>query len=104
MINPDNIRKRLEDEYARVKVFSVGADKEPVFFACNYDDRSFLLVSIFLDSEIGGTFQLEKEFNIDYVYDNFDIVQAEELRNGMIDQIQKGNAEVLGSSDPKKLH
>lgn len=104
MISPDKIRKRLEDDYERVKVFSVGADKAPVFFACNYDDRSFLLVSIFLDSEIGGTFQLEKEFNIDSVYDNFDVVQAEELRNGMIDQIQKGNAEVLGGADPKKLH
>ena len=104
MINQAKIRSRLEDEYERVKVFSVGADKDPVFFACNYDDRNFLLVSIYLDSEIGGVFKLEKEFNIDYVYDNFDVVQAEELRNGMIEQIQAGNAEVIGDVNPKKLH
>lgn len=104
MITADEIKTRLEVQYERVKMFAVGADQDPVFFACNYNDRTFMLVSIYMDSEIGGLFQLEEQYEIGYVYDHFDVVQAETLRNGMIIEIQNENVEVIGSVDPKKLH
>lgn len=104
MITADEIKTRLEDQYEKVKVFAVGVNQDPVFFACNSNDRTFMLVSIYIDSEIGGLFNLEPQFDINYVYNNFDVVQAESLRNGMIIQIHDENVEVVGSVDPKKLH
>lgn len=104
MITADEIQTRLEVQYEKVKVFAVGVNQDPVFFACNSNDRTFLLVSIYIDSEIGGLFNLEPQFNIDYVYNNFDAAQAQTLRDGMIIEIQNENVEVVGSVDPKKLH
>ncbi len=104
MVDVEKLKNRLEDEFERVKVIAVGADKSPVFFACNYYDRNFMLVSVFMDMEIGGWFKLEPNFVMNHVYENFDVVQAEELRNGMIAEIENDNVEVVGNVDPRKLH
>lgn len=104
MITAEQIKNKLDDEYEKVKVFAVGVDKVPVFFACNFYDKTFTLVSIYLDSEIGGWFKLEPEYEMKTVFENFDIVQAEELLNGMIIEIQNENVEVIGNVNPKKLH
>ncbi len=104
MITTEEIKNRLEGEYEKVKVFSVGSDKVPVIFACNLYDKSFTLVSIYMGSEIGGHFKLEPTYRMDYVHEHFDVVQAESLLNTMIIEIQNENVEVIGDVNPKKLN
>jgi hypothetical protein len=105
MLDPNKIKERLERDYDHVKSFSIGHLKEPAFMACNFGDKSFMLVSIYMDSEIGGEFKLDKGYSAEYVYNQFDVAQAEDLRNGMIEAIIAGDAEIQGSiTDPKKLH
>jgi len=105
MLDPNKIKKRLEQDYDHVKTFIVGYLQEPAFFACNFGDPTFMLVSIYMDAEIGGEFNLDKGFTAEYVYNQFDAAQAEELRNGMIEAVDAGDAIMTGAAiEPKNLH
>ena len=104
MIDPNKIRNRLREEYAHVETYSYGAEKPPIFFACNYDDDTFMVVSVYMDSEIGGHFKLEHGFQMEFVHRNFTAEQAWELCEGIIKEVDAGNVVVLGDIKPNELN
>jgi hypothetical protein len=104
MIDPNVIKKRLNKDYEHVKTFVTDTPAEPIFFACNFEDDTFMVVTIFMDAEIGGKFTLEESTLMEYVHDHFDAEQADDLRKVIISQIESGDATVVGAPDPKKLH
>jgi len=104
MVNINKIKKRLEDDYTHIKTFITGRPEEPVFFACNYDDPTFVIVSVYLDSEIGGHYTLDQAGYMEFVYNDFDAAQAEDLRDAIIEEIKNGTATVLGDIKPEQLH
>jgi len=104
MATIDKILKRLESEYTTVERFDIKGVDDPVFFACNLDENIFRIVTVYLDSEIGGIFTLDVNAQMKYVHEDFDKKQAEGLLNILIDKVNNGEATVLGSVDKKDLH
>jgi len=105
MIDPNKIKARLIKDYEHVKMFITGRIEEPVFFACNFEDTTFMVISVYMDSEIGGKFTIDTNMvDMQYVHDNFDILQAEDLRLNVINQVESGDVTVIGGADPKSLH
>lgn len=104
MIDIAKIKERLEGDYDHIKTFIVGKPEEAVLVACNFNDENFVVVSVYLDSEIGGQYTLEFAKDMEEVYTHFDAAQAEVFRDSIISEVIDGSATVIGNINPKKLH
>jgi hypothetical protein len=104
MIDPSKIKQRLRKDYRYVETYFFDNPAEPIFFACNYNEDTFMLVSIYMDSEIGGHFTLDHSFQMEYVHKHFDAQQAWDLREGIIREVDKGNVTVIGDINKKELN
>ena len=104
MADTDKIYKRLEKEFEFVETYIIGKLDSPVWFACNMDNATFRVVGIYLDSEIGGYFTIDDAAQMEYVRDNFDATQAEDLINTIISKIENGEAHILGDMDKDTFH
>ena len=104
MIDIEKIKQRLEGEYEHVKTFIVGKPEEAVLIACNFNDATFVVVSVYLDSEIGVHYTLEHAYDMEYVYGQLTAEQAEVYRDSIISEVEGGNATLVGEMNPKKLH
>ena len=104
MIDANKIKRRLRETYRHVEMYTYPEHEEPVFFACNYDNDTFIIVSVYMDSEIGGYFTLDHEFQMEIIHKFFDAEQAWDLRAGLIEEIDAGNVEIIGNVKPNKLN
>lgn len=103
-LDPNKIRNRLRSEYSHVETYTYGDEQPPIFFACNYDDDTFMIVSIYMDAEIGGHFTLDASFQMEYVHRHFDAQQAWDLCEGIIKSVDAGEVVVLGDIKPNELN
>ncbi len=104
MADTKKILKRLEEEYEYVETYSIGRAEDPVWFACTMNTTTFRVVGIYLDSEIGGYFTIDYPAHMEYVRENFDAAQAEDLINTIISKIENGEAKIEGNTSRETFH
>lgn len=104
MADPEKILKQLEKEFEHIKTYSVSSIDKPVYFACNMNTVKFRIVSIYLDSEIGGYFTIDEPAHMEHVCEHFDATQAEDLIDIVIGKVQNGEAIVMGDMTNVAMH